>query len=135
MTLSPGGEAVNYQQVGRAYTFKLDGSAPLPEFAVVDRQVPEVTEQQRPSPQSVDQGAEIYKEYCQKCHGGNAVCNGVLPDLRYSAIVPTEAFHATVLDGLLLPLGMPRYDDRLDGEQVKLIQAFLLSRIFELKKE
>ena len=134
LTLSPGGEAVNYQQVGRAYTFKLDGSAPLPEFAVVDRQIPDVTEQQRPSPESVDQGAAIYKEYCQKCHGGNAVCDGVLPDLRYSAIVPTEAFHATVLDGLLLPLGMPRYDDRLDGEHVKLIQAFLLSRIFELNE-
>ncbi|MBC9889816.1 MAG: PQQ-dependent dehydrogenase, methanol/ethanol family [Opitutae bacterium] len=135
LTLSPGGEAVNYQQVGRVYTFKLDGSAPMPEFAVSDRQKPEVTEQQRPSPQLAIQGAALYKEYCQKCHGGNAVSYGVLPDLRYSAIVPTEAFHTTVLDGILLPLGMPRYDDRLDREQVNLIQAFLLSRIFELKEE
>ena len=100
----------------------------------MDRQIPEVTEQQRPSPQLAIQGAALYKEYCQKCHGGNAVSCGVLPDLRYSALVPTEVFHTTVLDGLLLPLGMPRYDDRLDNKQVKLIQAYLLSRIFEIKE-
>jgi quinohemoprotein ethanol dehydrogenase len=35
-------------------------------------------------------------------------------------------FDKIVLEGLLLPNGMPRWDDRLSPEQVRAIHAFLI---------
>jgi quinohemoprotein ethanol dehydrogenase len=36
------------------------------------------------------------------------------------------SFDRIVLEGLLLPNGMPRWDDRLSPEQVRAIHAFLI---------
>jgi quinohemoprotein ethanol dehydrogenase len=38
-----------------------------------------------------------------------------------------DAFEKIVLEGLLVANGMPRWDDRLDVEQVKAIHAYLIS--------
>ena len=37
-----------------------------------------------------------------------------------------DAFDQIVLEGLLLPNGMPRWDDLLEPEQVRAIHAFLI---------
>jgi len=60
---------------------------------------------------------------------------GVAPDLGYSPFVGTEAFNKVVLEGLLLPNGMPKFDKRLTKDDTNSIQNFIINTAREKKSK
>jgi len=111
---------------GRVLTFALDGSAPFspPEYPV-STAIPAV---------SVDASADIlllgerlYGNFCGTCHGVPAV-RGPLPDLAHATTQVHEQLEAIVLGGQREALGMPSFAGLISPEQLRAIQAFILSR-------
>ncbi len=115
---------------GRVLAYRLGGTAPLPapkhpplgpvpapSFRV------EASEEQRL------QGTTLFHLHCSTCHGALAVGGGSgIPDLRYASEATHAAFADIVLGGLRIAAGMPSFADRLDAEQTRWIQAWILQR-------
>ena len=115
---------------GRVLTFALDGTAtfdPTP-FGHPDPPVPAMPV--TGSPEMLRAGRRVYRNNCTGCHGINAVA-GALPDLRYASAEVHARFLDIVLRGERETLGMPRFDDLLNEEDVRAVQQFLLWRAEE----
>ena len=69
-------------------------------------------------------GSALFTENCSICHSNQP--RAPLPDLRRMQPGTHDAFDQIVLEGLLVPNGMPRWDDLLKPDQVKAIHAFLI---------
>ncbi len=70
---------------------------------------------EKADPRLAQQGQHLFDAWCARCHGAGAVANGTAPELRASSIpLNGEAFAAVVRQGVLVPRGMPRYDEFLD---------------------
>jgi quinohemoprotein ethanol dehydrogenase len=115
---------------GRILTFALGGKATLTPrtFARTRPPTPAIT--MNASPEMIKEGGFLYGTYCVQCHGLNVVA-GSLPDLRYSTRQVHEQFEAIVLEGRRATLGMPSFKDLLKADQVRAIQAYVLSRASE----
>ena len=115
---------------GRILTFALGGAAKLAvrPFGHTEPPTPAIT--MNASPQTIHEGKLLYGASCAQCHGMDVVA-GPLPDLRYATKVVHEQFEAIVLGGTRSSLGMPSFKDRLNGGQVRAIQAYVLSRASE----
>ena len=77
------------------------------------------------TPAMLAQGQALFTENCSICHSNQPRAG--LPDLRRMAPNIHDVFDQIVLEGLLVPNGMPRWDDRLSPDQVKAIHAYLIS--------
>jgi len=82
------------------------------------------------SPQLVHQGELLFDQNCAGCHGGKAIA-GPLPDLRYASTQTLEGIQAIVLGGARASRGMPSFQKILNADQVKAIQAYIVSRARE----
>ena len=133
LSTSPAGDASNILQVGRIYTFALGGTAPPPEFTRINKQIPDISVEMFMSADEIGKGMALYTEYCQTCHGGNAASTGIIPDLRYSRQEIHDIYEKIILDGLFQYNGMPGFKDRLSVRDVNLIQAFIISKVDELR--
>jgi quinohemoprotein ethanol dehydrogenase len=110
---------------GRIIVFKLDGGAtPVPDkrppfepIPAPPAQLPGVT------PATLALGAGLFNGNCAICHANQSGSNA--PDLR--RMQSHDAFDQILLDGLLVPNGMPRWDDVFDKAQVKAIHAYLIA--------
>ena len=119
---------------GRMLTFMIDGAATLkaPPFGHKDPPpVPAITTDA--SPQVVHRGELLYSANCAACHGMNAVA-GPLPDLRYASKETLEGIEDIVLGGRRALAGMPSFQKVLNIEQVRAIQAYIVSRARESAK-
>jgi quinohemoprotein ethanol dehydrogenase len=67
------------------------------------------------------------------CHGIDAVTAGVVPDLRYSSLETHAHFADIVLGGTRQHLGMASFADKLDADDVRAIQAYVIRRAQETK--
>ena len=124
---APRGEAAKYQQFGQVLSFKLDGSAPMPllvarpESAFVpDIELPMASDE-------LAQGRQLYGENCAACHGGRGASMGAMPNLQESNQAIHEAFEQIVREGLFETRGMPAFGERLSSNEVRLIQAYIVS--------
>jgi PQQ-dependent dehydrogenase (methanol/ethanol family) len=126
---APGLGAVKHGY-GRVVTFKLGGTAALAPrpFGHTEPPAPAITLDS--TPEQIAAGAGLYSANCFACHGVGAVA-GALPDLRYATAEVHAQWDAIVLGGARAPLGMPAFADRLSAEQVRAIQAYVLSRAAE----
>ena len=79
------------------------------------------------SPETVHEGKLLYGRNCSGCHGLDAIA-GTVPDLRYSTKSVHDQFEAIVIGGMRSSLGMPSFKDLLSADQVRAIQAYVLSR-------
>jgi quinohemoprotein ethanol dehydrogenase len=115
---------------GRILTFALGGTATLrvPPFGHTEPPTPAISV--NASRETIRQGKLLYEPHCAMCHGKNAVA-GPLPDLRYATKEVHDQFEAIVIGGARAPLGMPSFQDLLTAEQVRAIQAYVLSRARE----
>jgi quinohemoprotein ethanol dehydrogenase len=116
---------------GRLLVFKLDGEATLPPPAPEPGPIPVPTFTVAATPAEVDEGATLYNDFCISCHGSDAVSGGITPDLRRATEAVHQTFSDIVLGGVRAPLGMPPFDDLLTEEDVRRIQAYILSRARE----
>jgi quinohemoprotein ethanol dehydrogenase len=76
------------------------------------------------TPAMIAQGAGLFTENCSLCHSNQP--RAPLPDLRRMSAGVHAGFNQIVLEGLLVPRGMPRWNDRLNANQVKAIHVFLI---------
>ena len=83
--------------------------------------------------ETVHEGRLLFNGNCAGCHGLNAVA-GPLPDLRYASKPVHDQFEEIVLRGTRKSYGMPSFGDILTAEQVRAIQAFVLSRAADSSK-
>lgn len=113
------------QRNGKLMAFKLGADAQLPEVTLtppVPLNLEGVT-----SSGDANYGAMVYAGFCTVCHGPAAMSSGSIPDLRYSPMLLDEqTFRAIVLDGALLPRGMPGFAADMGAEEAEALRAYLL---------
>lgn len=122
----PYSAAYSKGNVNRILVFKLGGHdvtipedlPPLQPAPEPPAQLPDVT------PQTIALGSGLFTENCSICHSNQP--RAPLPDLRRMQPGTHDVFERIVLEGLLTPNGMPRFDDLLSADQVKAIHAFLI---------
>lgn len=125
---------------GRILAFRLDGGAvplppalpPLTVAPAPPRQAPGVTQA------TIMQGMGVFFGHCGLCHSNQP--RSITPDLRRMSEGTHAAFKQIVLGGLLVPNGMPRWDDRLSEKDVEAVHAYLIdlqakARAEELEKQ
>ncbi len=140
--LPPYAAAYAKGNANRILVFKLGGGAvrvpadlpALQPAPAPPAQLPGVT------PQTIAMGSALFTDNCSLCHSNQP--RAPLPDLRRMQPGTHEVFDKIVLEGLLTPNGMPRWDDLLKPDQVKAIHAFLIdeqgkvhARELELQRE
>ena len=77
-----------------------------------------------PTPQQIDQGREVYEEFCQTCHGGDMVSSGAVTfDLRKFPKDDAARFRGSVLDGK--GPAMPSFRGRISDEEVTLLWTYV----------
>jgi quinohemoprotein ethanol dehydrogenase len=84
------------------------------------------------TPDMIAQGGMLFTANCSLCHSNQP--RAPLPDLRRMSAGVHAGFNQIVLEGLLVPRGMPRWNDRLNAEQVKAIHAFLIDAQVTLRR-
>ncbi len=124
---APYGDAANYDQVGRVFTFAIGGTTPMPiprtkrPFNVPDLDLP--TDEA-----SLGEGREVYGQYCGLCHGSGGGSEGAMPNLQRATDIVHRNFQDIVLGGSREEEGMPSYEGLLTSDQVRSIQAYIVSR-------
>ena len=116
---------------GKLLAFSLGGTAKLPPYEHVTQPVPTPTFQLAASRPEIDKGRALYATFCARCHGGDVVSSGLVPDLRYTTTAMHEKFEEIVRGGALREVGMPSFSEDLTGAQVRLIHAYVLDRARE----
>jgi quinohemoprotein ethanol dehydrogenase len=113
---------------GRILTFAIGGTSPLevPPFGHKEPPTPAI--RMNASPAAVREGKFLYATFCYRCHGVDAVAGVAIPDLRYASAQTHQQFDAIVLRGTRESRGMPSFSDLLTRNQVRTIQAYVLSR-------
>jgi quinohemoprotein ethanol dehydrogenase len=119
---------------GRILTFAVGGTAAFNAPAYGHKEPPSPAIAMHAPAKTVHIGELLFGDNCAGCHGGNAV-GGALPDLRYASKGVHEQFEAIVLGGARASLGMPSFQKVLNTEQVRAIQAYVLSRAAEGAKQ
>jgi len=125
---------------GRLLVFRLDGGAvPLPpELPPFEVAPPPPAQAAGVTAQTIARGGELFFANCTLCHSNQP--RSITPDLRRMNEGAHQAFRQIVLEGLLLPNGMPRWDDRLSAADADAIHAYLIdlqgkTRAEELEKQ
>jgi quinohemoprotein ethanol dehydrogenase len=80
------------------------------------------------SPATIREGQILYSQQCFYCHGVGVVSSSGVPDLRYASAATHHAFKSIVLGGAYQQMGMPSFKDALKPDQVRAIEAYVLSR-------
>ena len=112
---------------GRILTFALGGTATLEVPFYGHREPPVPAIQVSASPAMIEEGQALFNNVCFGCHGLNAIA-GPVPDLRYSTAEVHAQFEDIVLKGARSKLGMPSFAGKLTPDQLRDIQAYILSR-------
>jgi quinohemoprotein ethanol dehydrogenase len=115
----------------RVLTFALDASEPLPPVAP--------SRFTFPAPPSAPvnaalaaEGAKQYARRCGMCHGDAAVSGGLVPDLRYSAALASDALWKAVVEGgALESQGMVSFRPALNAHEQAAVRAYLIGRAQE----
>jgi len=118
--------AYRYGNENRLLVFRLDGGQvklpdplpPLEPAPAAPQQATDVT------PQTIAQGAGLFFANCAICHSNQP--RSIAPDLRRMQPEVHAAFDEIVLNGLLVPAGMPRWKDILSTGDAKAIHAYLI---------
>jgi PQQ-dependent dehydrogenase (methanol/ethanol family) len=116
--------------ISRVLTYRLGGTAALPEFMPVVRVAdppPRIDD-----PESITRGKQLYADRCLVCHGDGVVGGGVVPDLRYISAERHQAWQGIVLGGLHRDRGMVSYARVLSPEDSASIQAYVIERAHQM---
>jgi quinohemoprotein ethanol dehydrogenase len=116
---------------GLLLSFSIGGAAPFTPFVRKIQPVPMPTFKVAASRPELEQGRILFATFCGRCHGGNVVSGGSVPDLRYSEEPTHQMFEEIVRGGARREFGMPSFADDLTSAQVRLIHAYILDRARE----
>jgi len=133
-----GGNAVNYplstdmvayraDNEGRLIALKL-GGGPVPQpAALADEPFPQPPPHEGPRT-AVARGEVLYNRFCGRCH---ILGRGILPDLRRLSAAKHQIFYDIVLNGVLAPNGMGRWDDVLSRADAEAIHAYIVDEAWK----
>ena len=110
---------------GRILTFKLGGKATLPEPDVTFLAIPTPPAMEYTSEQ-VEQGFELFLQYCAVCHGPGAGTSGPIPSLMYASEQVHNTWDAIVIGGAFINKGMPEFSHALDTKSAQSIRAYII---------
>jgi quinohemoprotein ethanol dehydrogenase len=116
---------------GRLLVFQLGGTATIPPYQHVVKPVPMPTFKLAATKAEIEDGRKLFANTCARCHGGEAISGGSVPDLRYLDNSTHEMFEQIVLGGARREFGMPSFTGDITSAQVRLIHAYLLDRARE----
>lgn len=118
-------------QTGRVFTFTLNGNAAMPVFNTASTlQLPK--SDYTATKEELQDGETLFWQYCGTCHVVNQGGGGLAPDLAYSLIVANpQTMLSVVNDGAYLPLGMPKFGDRLTEKNILDIRSYILRKANE----
>jgi quinohemoprotein ethanol dehydrogenase len=117
-------------QPRRVLTFTLGGTATLPP---VTRRSSDFVDDPAfvVDPAKAAIGQAVAGTHCGLCHGVGLASGGTAPDLRKSAIpLSKEAITAILHDGVLVPRGMPQFQE-FTPEQIEGLQHFIRQKARE----
>jgi quinohemoprotein ethanol dehydrogenase len=120
--------------LGKLLVFKLGGTATIPPYVHVDKPVPMPTFKLAATKAEIEEGRKLFANTCARCHGGEAISGGSVPDLRYAAEATHAMFEEIVLGGARREFGMPSFTGDITSAQVRLIHAYILDRARESAK-
>jgi quinohemoprotein ethanol dehydrogenase len=119
--------AYRYDNEGRIIALKLDGTAvPLPPV-LPDEPVPTPPPREG-STEQISKGEVLYNRFCGRCHIHG---RGVLPDLRRMTPEKHQIFYDIVMNGVLAPAGMGRWDDVLSRSDAEAIHAYIVDEAWK----
>ena len=113
---------------GRLLAFALGGSATLTLSDRTPPPVPMPTFAVQASRDEITQGRFLFGQFCSRCHGGDVVGSGSVPDLRYATTAIHETFEEIVRGGARRQFGMPSFAEDVTSAQGRMIQAYILER-------
>jgi mono/diheme cytochrome c family protein len=116
---------------GKLLVFKLGGTAKIPPYERVDKPVPMPTFKLAATQAEIEEGRKLFANTCARCHGGDVISGGSVPDLRYAADTTHAMFEEIVLGGARKEFGMPSFTGDITSAQVRLIHAYVLDRARE----
>lgn len=109
---------------GHVYTFKVGGTAKMPEFVVEEQG--DFVAGVAYDPDHYGEGAAIYIANCVFCHGVPAVASGGnVPNLGFSSADKINNLEALLFSETFLESGMPDFTGKLSSEDVTKIKAFI----------
>jgi quinohemoprotein ethanol dehydrogenase len=88
--------------------------------------------EQHGAPADIERGEILYNRHCSRCH---VFGPGVLPDLRRLTPEKHALFADIVLEGILAPLGMGRFDDVLTQTDANAIHVYLIDEAWKASAE
>jgi quinohemoprotein ethanol dehydrogenase len=113
---------------GRVLTFSLGANAKLDALPFGHPGPPSPAIHMNATPATIREGNTLYTRYCFYCHGVGVVSGSSVPDLRYATAESHHQFKSIVLGGARESRGMPSFHDALNPDQVRAIQAYVLSQ-------
>ncbi len=113
---------------GRILTFALGAHAKLEAPPFGPQGPPSPSFQMHATPAMIHEGGILFAQHCFYCHGVNVISSSGVPDLRYTGTATHLQFESIVLGGAREQFGMPSFQDLLKPDQVRAIQAYILSR-------
>jgi quinohemoprotein ethanol dehydrogenase len=122
--------SAKYLNEGHVLAFKLGGKATLPRVADKNAAIPEPPAITATAAE-LENGKYKFHSTCMVCHGPLVISSGVVPDLRMLPAEKHSIFKEIVYDGVIHGAGMPRFGDLLSEQDVRDIQAYIVSRAKE----
>lgn len=127
--------AYTRSNMNRLLVFRLGGSkVPMPDMRpalevapAAPAQAPGVTAQ------TIARGQGLFFGNCAICHANQP--RSITPDLRRMQQPTHELFREIVLEGLLVPNGMPRWNDLLTPDDADAIHAYLIDLQGQTRKD
>jgi quinohemoprotein ethanol dehydrogenase len=126
--INPPGAGPTKPGFRRVLTFAIGGAAKLDDPRFGHQGPPSPAIRINATPATVHEGDVVFAKYCLYCHGVNAIAGSGIPDLRYASAETYHQFESIVLAGARESRGMPSFKDVLKRQQLRAIQAYILSR-------
>jgi len=119
--------AYRHGNEGRLLVFRLGGGpvpqpGDLPPLEVAPEPPPGLLPADR---ETLARGQWLFMSNCTMCHSNQH--RSITPDLRRMSAATHAVFRDIVMDGLLVPAGMPRWDDLFSEADVEAIHAYLVN--------
>lgn len=124
---------LRYDTPRRILTFALDATAKLPPTQPPAPLAPPPDPKFQADAALATAGRAMFDGNCSGCHGFTAIAAGHAPDLRASPLpLDAAAFDKVVRGGLLVPAGMPRFEEFSD-EQLAALRHYIRTRAADLR--
>ena len=113
------------RNISRLLVYRLGGTAELPALESNESTLSPPVENADAT--TLAKGHALFANFCSDCHGARAHGGGVVPDLRSSGLLASDAWFEVVLGGVLKNEGMASFANVLDHNQAAQVRSWVIS--------